>query len=317
MNYNLLFIFTIVAAVNAMITRILLKNLNYFLMDRGVYGIDVNKPGRIKIPEEGGLSITISLVISFGLLLVFFSKSWLILMIATTFLISLIGFIDHFRNIKPYPKFVYCMIVGSIYSVHFLQNNSLPLVPTILIILAIAIGYSVMVNAFNVLAGFNGLESGLAVISSTTLGIYYYFYNFHFEAGICFIVAVSFFVFWQLNKYPAKIFIGDSGSLVPASIYIGLAVVTRHWVPLLFVMAPHLINVFIKFLSTGVSSRSDHLPLQYKDGLLHLPSSKNYFSLIRLYLLTGPKKEQQIVNFVFMIEIICCISLFIFTIGSK
>ena len=109
---------------------------------------------------------------------------------------------------------------------------------------------------------------------------------------------------------PAQIFIGDSGSLVPASVYVGLTIVTRQWMALFVVMAPQLLNALIKYVSIGVSTRSDYAPLVYRDGLLHLPQ-RNYLSLIRLYLLTGPKHERQIVHFVYLVQLLFCLLLFL------
>jgi hypothetical protein len=86
---------------------------------------------------------------------------------------------------------------------------------------------------------------------------------------------------------------------------------TRQWVPILFIMAPHLLNMLIKLFSTGVSSKSDFQPLVYKEGILHLPP-KNYWSLIRLYLATGPKSEKSVVYFVLAVEVVCCSLLFVF-----
>jgi UDP-N-acetylglucosamine--dolichyl-phosphate N-acetylglucosaminephosphotransferase len=232
------------------------------------------------------------------------------LLLVTTFFIALIGFVDHFRNIRPYPKFVYCTIVGALFAYVFLSDPAYPVWYGIVAAGVIGVSYSVLVNAFNVLAGFNGLESGITVISSVTLAIYFALHGFMHEAGILLLVAVSYAVFYQLNKYPAQMFIGNSGTLVPPSIFVGLAVVTHQWIPVLFVTAPHLINIVIKYASTGVSSRSDHKPLVYKDGLLHLPPG-GYLSLIRLYLKSGPKHEKQLVRYVYSIELLFCILLFV------
>lgn len=303
--------FSLVLMINLTLTRLLLRNLSYYLMDKGIYGIDINKEEKKKIPEEGGVSIVISLTISFILLWGVFKCDWIWLIILTSILISTVGFIDHFRNIRPYPKFVYCAVIGSLYSFYIINNTQLHIIELIIIIGVIAIGYSVLVNAYNLLAGFNGLESGVTVIISIALSIFFYLKGFTAEAAICVLVGGSYLVFWFLNKYPAKIFIGDSGTLLPLSIFIGLAIITRVWQPIIFIAAPHLINALIKFLSTGVSSRSDLKPLIYRDGKLHLPE-KYYMSLIRLILINGPKHEKQIVYYIYIVEIFFCSLIFIF-----
>ena len=303
--------FSLVFIINLALTRLLLRNLNYYLMNRGIYGIDINKEEKIKIPEEGGISIVISLCISFVLIWVVFRSDWIWLLIFTSLLISTLGFIDHFRNIRPYPKFIYCAVIGSSYLFYILNDPAINPKTLIIAIIIIPIGYSVLVNAYNLLAGFNGLESGVTVIISVTMAIFFYSKGFTAEAGVSALVGGSYFVFWFLNKYPAKIFIGDSGTLLPLSIFIGLAIITRMWQPILFISAPHLINAAIKFLSTGVRSRSDLKPLIFEEGKLRLPE-KYYMSLIRLILLSGPKHEKQIVYYIYTVEIFFCSLIFIF-----
>ena len=107
MSERELIMFGIVCLINAVLSRILLRNLNYFLMSRGIYGIDVNKPTRNKVPEEGGVSLCISFVFSVALFGYIWNLPWIIPLIITTILISLVGFIDHFRNIRPWPKLFY------------------------------------------------------------------------------------------------------------------------------------------------------------------------------------------------------------------
>ncbi len=310
-NYILIIKYSLIFLINLALTRLLLRNLNYYLMDKGIYGIDINKPGKVKVPEEGGVSITISLIFSFSLLWTVFRNDGILLIIITSFLISLIGFIDHYRNIRPYPKFIYCAVIGSLYSFFLISDRTIPPQLLIIEIIILALGYSVLVNSYNLLAGFNGLESGVTVIASISLTIYFFIKGLYPEAGIAFLVVGSYLVFWQLNKYPAKIFIGDSGTLLPASIFFGLGILSKLWLPILFVTAPHLINAAIKFFSTGVSSRSDLKPLIYKDGLLQLPENY-YLSLIRLILLKGPMHEKQIVYYIYCIEVIFCSLIFIF-----
>ena len=301
--------FITIVFVNILLTDLLLQNLSSFLMSRGIFGIDVNKPEKKKIPEEGGVSIVFSLILSFTLLSYIFKYEAGLLIIVTTLLICLLGFIDYFRNIPPYRKAGYCAGIGSIYSLYFMQNSDLSILSGISIIVIISFGYTVLVNGYNMLAGFNGLESGITVITSLTLSIYFFLKGFYTESSFAFITMTSYLVFWRWNKYPAKIFPGDSGTLVPASIFIGLSISSNTYIPLLFISAPHLLNIIIRFFSTGVCSRSDHKPLVYKDGLLHLPKN-SYKSLIRLFILTGAKKEQHIVYFVYAVEILCCLSLF-------
>jgi len=310
MNARDLLILVIIGIVNAVVTHFLLRNFGLILMKRGIIGLDVNKPDRPRIPEEGGIAITISLSFSFILYAELFGYHWMPLIILTTILISLIGFVDHFRNLRPYPKLVYCAAVGSLYSIYYLFDTGSGMADAVLAFVLVATVYSLLVNSFNLLAGFNGLESGLAVISSGALGGYFLGKGLPHEASVAFLVAISYAVSYRFNRYPAKLFLGNSGTFVPASIFVGLAVFSGEWLPVLIVMAPHLINAGIRLISTGVSSRSEFTPLDYRGGLLHLPAD-SYLSLIRMYLKSGPKREQAIVHYVLALECGFCLLLFV------
>lgn len=310
MNENNIVIFIILVTLNAVLTRILLQNLNYYLMSRGICGIDINKEHRPKIPEEGGISITISFSFSLILYWYYFSFANTGPLLVTTPMICLLGFVDHFRNIRPYPKFFYTAVIGSVYTIYYIRVNPNSLLMNIALIAVIGITYAILVNAYNLLAGFNGLESGVTIIIAAALALYFYKYGHRVEAGVCILLLSGYFVFWLLNKYPAKIFIGDSGTLVPPSVFFGLGLLTGHVLPVIFVMAPHIINIIIKYVSIGVKSRSDLKPLVLKDDLLHFPEQR-YYSLIRLFLLNGPKREKHIVYYVYSIEIIFCVALFL------
>jgi UDP-N-acetylmuramyl pentapeptide phosphotransferase/UDP-N-acetylglucosamine-1-phosphate transferase len=165
-SIKVVFIVMIILAVNAVLTRILLRTISPFLLARGIYGYDVNKPAMTKVPEEGGVSIAVALVFSLLLYGYFFNLAWVSLLAITTALISLIGFVDRLRDIRPYPKFFYCAVAGSLYGISFLQDPNVGLYHALLFLFLGSVAYSVVVNSFNLLAGFNGLESGLAVISS-------------------------------------------------------------------------------------------------------------------------------------------------------
>jgi UDP-N-acetylglucosamine--dolichyl-phosphate N-acetylglucosaminephosphotransferase len=310
MTENNVVVFVILVALNAVLTRILLQNLNYYLMDKEIYGIDINKAHKPKIPEEGGISITISFSFSLVLYWYYFSFANTGPLLVTTPIICLLGFVDHFRNIKPYPKFFYTAVIGSVYTIYYIRATSNSLIINLALIVVIGVTYAILVNAYNLLAGFNGLESGVTIIIAASLSLYFFINGHRVEAGVCILLLSGYFVFWLLNKYPAKIFIGDSGTLVPPSVFFGLGLLTGHVLPVIFVMIPHLVNIVIKYISIGVKSRSDLKPLVLKDGLLHFPEQK-YYSLIRLFLLNGPKHEKHIVYYVYLIEIIFCAALFI------
>ena len=74
--------------------------------------------------------------------------------------------------------------------------------------------YVVVVNAFNLIDGVDGLAAGVGFISSCAFGVWFIFANEFGYAALSFALAGALTGFLIFNFSPAKIFMGDSGSLV-------------------------------------------------------------------------------------------------------
>jgi UDP-N-acetylmuramyl pentapeptide phosphotransferase/UDP-N-acetylglucosamine-1-phosphate transferase len=74
--------------------------------------------------------------------------------------------------------------------------------------------YVVVVNAFNLIDGVDGLASGVGLIACSAFGIWFIFANEFGYAALSFALAGALSGFLIFNFSPAKIFMGDSGSLV-------------------------------------------------------------------------------------------------------
>jgi len=70
-----------------------------------------------------------------------------------------------------------------------------------------------LVNAFNLVDGMDGLASGLALIASVALGILAALNGSTFVVLLCVALAGSLLGFLMYNFHPAKIFLGDTGSM--------------------------------------------------------------------------------------------------------
>jgi UDP-GlcNAc:undecaprenyl-phosphate/decaprenyl-phosphate GlcNAc-1-phosphate transferase len=74
--------------------------------------------------------------------------------------------------------------------------------------------YVVVVNSFNLIDGVDGLAAGVGFLSSLAFGTWFIYANEFPYAALAFSLAGSLFGFLIFNFSPAKIFMGDSGSLV-------------------------------------------------------------------------------------------------------
>ncbi|GAB4142924.1 MAG: MraY family glycosyltransferase [Bacteroidia bacterium] len=71
----------------------------------------------------------------------------------------------------------------------------------------------VIVNAFNLIDGVDGLASGVALIGTLAFGVFFYLGGEIVMGTLAFALAGSLAAFLVFNFSPAKIFMGDSGSL--------------------------------------------------------------------------------------------------------
>jgi UDP-GlcNAc:undecaprenyl-phosphate GlcNAc-1-phosphate transferase len=84
--------------------------------------------------------------------------------------------------------------------------------------------YIVVVNAFNLIDGVDGLAAGVGLISATTFGFLFYIAGDYSHSLLAFILSGSLLGFLFFNFMPARIFMGDSGSLTIGAIISVLAI---------------------------------------------------------------------------------------------
>jgi UDP-N-acetylmuramyl pentapeptide phosphotransferase/UDP-N-acetylglucosamine-1-phosphate transferase len=72
----------------------------------------------------------------------------------------------------------------------------------------------VIINAFNLIDGIDGLAGSLGFLTLSIFGVYFYMVDMSAYALFAFSMAGSLAAFLIFNYHPAKIFMGDSGSLL-------------------------------------------------------------------------------------------------------
>ena len=142
-------------------------------------------------------------------------------------LIVFTGFIDDALDLKPFLKLLGQLAVAMLlYSSGITLGNAVWFdVPPVLDC-AITLGwYVIVINAFNLIDGMDGLASGLALIGSVGLSVCLIARGKIEDAAPLVILAGACLGFLRYNFNPATIFLGDCGSM-----FIGLVLAT---VPLL------------------------------------------------------------------------------------
>jgi len=72
----------------------------------------------------------------------------------------------------------------------------------------------VVINSFNLIDGVDGLASSLGILTMTVFGVFFFAIDQQAYALLAFALGGSLIAFMIFNHHPAKIFMGDSGSLM-------------------------------------------------------------------------------------------------------
>lgn len=211
-------------------------------------------------PTMGGLIFIITpiIVITILYLLGKIELSFNFIIIIFTFLAySLIGFIDDYLIIKRHnnkgltegQKFFMQVIVAVIYFYLFMKANNEPLLWIHALNLKVDIGwfYGLFIlfvlvassNAVNLTDGLDGLAGGLSFIAVLTFAIITYstgwLYGYEEIALFLFSISGAVLGFLVFNSNPAKVFMGDTGSLSLGALLGSVAILTRHEILLIVI----------------------------------------------------------------------------------
>ncbi|MBS3078615.1 hypothetical protein J4218_00670 [Candidatus Pacearchaeota archaeon] len=178
----------------------------------------------------------------------------------------------------------------------------------IYVFILIPIGITGATTTYNMLAGFNGLESGLGIIILSFLSFVAYVTGSPWLALIGLCMVASLIVFYFYNKFPAKVFPGDILTYSVGALIASMAILGNFEKIAVFVFIPYVIETFLK-IRGNLKKQSFGIP--QKDGSLKPPYSRIYgMTHLSIYILSKFKKkvyEKDVVYFIFSFEIILCL----------
>ena len=224
MNKYLLF-FSISTLISLLITpliRLIAKKLNILDLpsERKIHQKSVPVLGGIPIFIAFNLTILLGILFNFKFLEEFLTSKWKAIFISQ-FIILGIGIFDDIKKVRPGTKFLFQVFSGGLlvffgFGIPLITNpftgNSMNLgILSIPITILWVVGIT---NALNLIDGIDGLAAGISFIACVTIFGISYFYQNTGVAVVSMILAGSILGFLRYNFYPAKIFLGDSGSLL-------------------------------------------------------------------------------------------------------
>lgn len=233
----------------------------------------IDKPNQIKIhseptPRLGGLAIYMAFLVSIILIYYFYERSGLVFFknkITGIFLgatiVFIAGFIDDIKNMKALSKLI---IQGIAALILFFYGIRMNLFPNLYISIIFTVIYVVgAYSAMDMIDGLDGLAAGITAICSIFFLIVFSQYGNEFGIFLSLILIGSSLGFLRHNFYPAKIFMGDGGSMLLGFLLATLMIVFTNQpynfiqfiIPILILGVPILDN-FLTFLYRYRQGRS-------------------------------------------------------------
>ena len=275
-----------------------------------VVGIDINKPKQPKVCESAGMAL-LPVFILLGAYLyingIWEAFPWVLLV----GIFGIVGFMDDTRQkffSKPVPWGIRAGIIGAV-SFVFASLYAEPL----LMAAPMALYIAVLASFENTFAGLNGWEVGSGFIIS--LAVAYSFIG-SWLAPLAFMLSGAILGLLLWNKYPAKAFPGDSGTLAIGGGIATLLVIQANLQMIIMgamFFLPHMLDLLLKVLTnTGDMSQARQRPYKLDgEGRIAIPGykdGKTRYDFAKLIVrIAGPMKEWKLVAVIWAVVLINCL----------
>lgn len=314
-----------------------------FHKEIGLFGVDINKPDRPVVAESAGVPIVLAQILGLSIVLIFDQLTFqlftlpdavkLEVLALASSLMVIIGYLEDLtlifkRNLKKKN-------IKEVKKIGFSQKLKLllPLIPALPVILVnikkhtisllfhkifdvgllyplllIPVGLSGAANATNILAGLNGLEAMLGIVTGGGITIYAFHHQIFDVALYGIVFVASLLGFYMHNKYPSKIFPGDSVNYFIGFSIAGMAIQGD--------LEKFALSIFvIWFIELVLKARSKFQAECYgvpqKDGSL-AKIRPGIYSFTHLFMDKG-LSEKQIAKYITLIQAIIVAIMLFFT----
>ena len=250
----------------------------------GIVGKNMNSEKQEEIPEMGGLVIAVGFGagIVFAIFLrtffdVFLSVSLtsILAVLSTVLIVVIIGVFDDLISISQRVK-AFLPVFAALPLMAIKEGYSLMRIPFVgwlnfgifYPLVLVPLGITGAANAVNMLAGFNGLEVGMGIVAVGSLAIIAYIIGQ--TAALIILMAVSGALLATLyyNWYPAKILVGDVGTLSIGAVIASAVIIGNYETAGAIIIIPYLIDFLIK-----AKNRFPYSFGIYREGKLYCPNS--------------------------------------------
>ncbi|VVB50999.1 Phospho-N-acetylmuramoyl-pentapeptide-transferase [uncultured archaeon] len=312
-----------VPAAAFVVTWLLIPWMMPRLLAAGISGKDRCKDGDVAVPEMGGLAIVTGFLVgvliavalsTFNVIPLRLSLPALLAAFSTVLITALIGIVDDLLLIRQEVKAV-IPIFAALPLVALKVGETtmtLPFVGSVdfgifYVLVLIPLAITGASNATNILAGFNGLEAGLGVIMLSSVALVSYSLSLGSYPGsveafiLSAAMAGALLAFLRYNWYPARIFIGDVGTLTIGAVLAAAVIVGNIEKVGIILILPFFGELFLK-----IRGRFKHPSWCERKGMvLFCPNFSEVYGLPRLIMyLTKGITELRLVLVLLAVEVV-------------
>lgn len=312
----------IAVAAGFLTTFFLTPQAIQFLRSSGIVGIDQQKADRPTLPTSGGIAVIFGFLVSLSTYIGMttfvpgaapIDMTLVLAALSATLVIGLIGLIDDIHvkqeaveakqeeqvRIGLAQKYKYgAPVIAALPLMAVKAGTSTMTIPLVgavafgvlypLVLVPVAI--TCVVNATNMLAGQNGLETSLGAIALAGLGTFAYLNGAVEGALIAYGMALPLLAFLYYNRCPARILPGDSLTYATGAAYISATIIANMELFAVVVFLPWIAEAFLKLRSKFQASSLGELQA---DGTL-APKHDRIYSLTHI-LMRFDLTERQLV----------------------
>ena len=265
---------------------------------------DFHKQDKRLVPKPAGPAIFVGIGLPLLFLLIYTLEIKYGAVLLSISIIFLIGLIDDLKVLSGKLKMALTilgslpLLVFGVYEPHLIfpifGSTRLTIIYPFIVLATIP----VIANAINMIDVYNGTVSGVTMVLAFAQLFPLMLYGHYEDIIFPFLLLSASFAFYLFNKYPSKIFAGDSGSLLLGALFGVSTIVTRTEISSLIAFVPAILNGF--YILASIRGIIEHRSIKVrpiyldKDGLLVASKEATApITLARLIVADGPMSERK------------------------
>jgi UDP-N-acetylglucosamine--dolichyl-phosphate N-acetylglucosaminephosphotransferase len=261
--------YLIIAVIPFLVTLLLFPKQISFMKKIDWIGHDVHKLARPAVAESGGITVLIGLEAGFCLLMIFVPQYLVmfLLCLISTACAAGVGFWDDKIRLSAGKK-IFSVLIATIPMIVAYMFDEIPGKPNLpylgdiripLLYIPFIPGFlAVLMNVVNMYEGYNGQGSGTSLISAIALIVAAIVEGSESALLAATMIAAVLLAFYYYNRFPAKVFPGDIGTLEIGMVLGCVAIFGHLEFVLIVAVIPQVFNAFHVIRRFGFKESKEH-----------------------------------------------------------